>query len=227
MYNILVVEDDIDICEIIKLYMSRTNYIVKSVHTANEALSVVSKTNFDLILLDIMLPDITGIDLCYKLRKDFLCPIIFMSCIDDDETIVKALEMGGDDYIVKPFSYNVLLAKIEANIRRISYERKNHKSDRYIISPKLVIDSSDYTIIRNGEKINLTPIEFKILTYMVSNSNRTITLHELYENIWNEQSFDDVRTVKVHVSNLRKKIEEDHSNPKHLITVRKIGYMFQ
>ncbi len=98
MYNILLVED---------------------------ALVETSKNTFDLILLDIMLPDITGIDLCLKLRKDFLSPIIFMSCIDDDETIVKALEMGGDDYLVKPFSYSVLLARSEANMRRVNYERKN------------------------------------------------------------------------------------------------------
>ncbi|MEL7646639.1 MAG: response regulator transcription factor [Sedimentibacter sp.] len=227
MYKILLVEDDIDICEIIRMYMSRTDNLIYMANTAQEALQMVNEDSFDLILLDIMLPDITGIDLCSKLRKDLLCPIIFISCIDDDETIVMALEMGGDDYIVKPFSCSVLLARIEANMRRVRMETKNLSDKNKIVLDDFTIESSDYTVVKDGNKINLTPIEFKILTYMVSNPDRVITLEELYQNIWNEPSFDDVRTVKVHVSNLRKKVEDDPSNPKHFKTVRKIGYIFQ
>jgi DNA-binding response OmpR family regulator len=174
-----------------------------------------------------MLPDITGIDLCSRLRKDLLCPIVFISCIDDDETIIKALEMGGDDYIVKPFNCSVLLARIEANMRRVRIETKNPSAKNKIVLDAFTIDGSDYTVIKDGNKITLTPIEFRIITYMSTNPNRVITLEELYQNIWNEPSFDDVRTVKVHVSNLRKKVEDNPSNPKHIKTVRKIGYIFQ
>jgi DNA-binding response OmpR family regulator len=227
MYKILLVEDDIDICEIIKMYMSRAKNSIYIANSANEALRLVNEDSFDLILLDIMLPDITGIDLCSRLRKDLLCPIIFISCIDDDETIVKALEMGGDDYIVKPFNCNVLLARIEANMRRMRIESKNPSAKNKIVLDGFTIDGSDYTVIKDGNKITLTPIEFKIITYMAASPNRVITLEELYQNIWNEPSFDDVRTVKVHVSNLRKKVEDDPSNPKHIKTIRKIGYIFQ
>lgn len=227
MYKILLVEDDIDICEIIKMYMANTNYTVTTAGSSQEALKIADEEDFDLILLDIMLPDITGIDLCSKLRKDFLCPIIFISCIDDDTTIVNALEMGGDDYLVKPFSCSVLMARIEANMRRVQMDRKNLSSVNTIILNDFTIYGNDCTVIKDGKKINLTPIEFKIITYMAENPERIITLEELYHKIWNEQSFDDVRTVKVHVSNLRKKIEDDPSEPKHIKTVRKIGYMFQ
>lgn len=226
MYKILLVEDDLDICEIIKIYMSRTENIVYIANTADIALQLVNENNFDLILLDIMLPDIVGIDLCSRLRKHLLCPIIFISCIDDDDTIVKALEMGGDDYIVKPFNCSVLLARIEANMRRVLIETKK-PSYKKIVLDDFIIEGSDYTVIKDDKKINLTPIEFKIITYMAANPNRVITLEELYQNIWNEPSFEDVRTVKVHVSNLRKKIEDDPSNPKYIKTVRKIGYFFQ
>lgn len=174
-----------------------------------------------------MLPDIMGIDLCSRLRTDLLCPIIFISCIDDDNTIVKALEMGGDDYIVKPFNCSVLLARIEANMRRVRIEANNPSAKTKIVFDDFTIDGSDYTVIKDAKKIALTPIEYKIITYMSTNPNRVITLEELYQNIWNEPSFDDVRTVKVHVSNLRKKVEDNSSNPKHIKTVRKIGYIFE
>lgn len=227
IYKILLVEDDIDICEIIKIYMSRTNYSITTANSADEALQLVKENSYDLFLLDIMLPDITGIDLCRKLRKGVFCPIIFISCVDDDEIIVKALEMGGDDYIVKPFNCNVLLARIEANMRRVQVEANNPSPKNKTIFDDFTIDVSDYTVIKNDKKINLTPIEFKIITYMSANPNRVITLEELHQNIWNEPSLDDVRTVKVHVCNLRKKIEDEPSNPKHIKTLRKIGYLFQ
>ena len=226
MYKILLIEDDIDICEIIKLYLSDTNYNISIVNSANEALNIVDKESFDLILLDIMLPDIDGINLCFQLRKDIYCPIIFISCIDDDATIIKALEMGGDDYLVKPFNCHILIAKIGANIRRVCMERENSISENILQLKKVGIEPSDHTILKNGNKIYLTPIEFKILTYMVSNPNRILTLEEIYNNIWNEPSYDDVRTVKVHVSNLRKKIEDNPSEPEYIKTVRRVGYFF-
>jgi len=227
MNKILLVEDDIDICEIIKMYMTNTNYTITAAGSAHEAFEIADVESFDLILLDIMLPDITGIDLCNKLRKNLLCPIIFISCIDDDDTIIKALEMGGDDYLVKPFSCSVLLARIEANMRRVRMERESLSLDNTINLNDITIHCNDYTVVKEGRKINLTPIEFKIITYMADNPNRIITLEELYHNIWNGPCCDDVRTVKVHVSNLRKKIEDDPSDPKHIKTVRKIGYIFQ
>lgn len=227
MYQLLLVEDDLDICEIIKMYMSRTNHKLHIANSAQQALQLVDVNSYDLILLDIMLPDITGIDLCSRLRKGLMCPIIFISCVDDDDTIVKALQMGGDDYIVKPFNCNVLLARIEANMRRIQIDAKNPSLQNKTTFDDFTIDSSDYTVIKNNEKINLTPIEFKIITYMSANPNRVITLEELHQNIWPEPSLDDFRTVKVHVYNLRKKIEDEPSNPKHIKTLRKIGYTFQ
>lgn len=227
MYKILLIEDDLDICEIIKLYLSKTKYSVSVVNTAEEALETVEVQNYDLILLDIMLPDINGVELCKKLRKNIYSPIIFISCIDDDGTVVKALETGGDDYLVKPFNNSILIARIEANLRRVEIERKNISKKNIIDFKDFIIEPKKHLIIKNNKEIYLTPIEFKILIFMIENPNRILTLEEIYEKIWKEKSYDDVRTVKVHVSNLRKKIEQDASNPVYIQTIRRTGYIFK
>lgn len=227
MMNILLVDDDLDICEIIKINLSSHDYNLYIANDGKEALSHLYDCNIDLILLDIVLPDLDGVDFCGEIRKINNCPIIFISCIDDDETIVRALEMGGDDYLVKPFNTTILAARIEANLRRVKIDSNTTKDPL----PKksfgnCIIDSSDHTVIKNGEQIYLSPLEFKILNFMVDNPNRVLSLSEIYDNIWTTPSYGDVRTVKVHVSNIRKKIEDDPADPRHITTIRRIGYYF-
>ncbi|WP_303863037.1 response regulator transcription factor [Alkalibaculum bacchi] len=227
MINILLVDDDFDICEIIKINLSSLNCNLYIANDGKEALSHLHNHHIDLVLLDIMLPDLDGVDFCGEIRKISNCPIIFISCIDDDNTIVKALEMGGDDYLVKPFNTDVLIARIEANLRRI--EIGINKTDDSTLKKTFgncIIDSSNHTVIKNREKIYLSPLEFKILNFMVDNPNQILSLNKIYDNIWTTPSYGDVRTVKVHVSNIRKKIEDDPADPQYITTIRRIGYYF-
>lgn len=219
--KILLVEDSREIGEIIQFYLS-DHYEVTSVQSAEDALLLVSHTSFDAILLDIMLPAMDGIDLCARIREYIYCPIIFISCLGDEETIVRALKMGGDDYIVKPFKAPLLLAYIEANLRRSRIQRE----EAILQVRKLVLDQLTHAVKKDGKDILLSPTEYEILYYMMKNRGRLVSFEELYTAVWHQSSVGDVRTVFVHIRNLRKKIETDPNNPEYLLTRRHEGYIF-
>lgn len=223
--NILVVDDDKNIVEIISLYLLNSGYNVYTTNKGKQALEIIENTHLDLIILDIMLPDFDGTRLCEQIRKALFCPIIFISCIDEEEYILRALKLGGDDYITKPFNLKELVARVEVNLRRIQYDKKlqNNNTGKIIIND-LVIDDENHVIIINNKDIYLSPIEFAILKYMINNPDRVLTYTEIYENIWHEKSIGDTRTVMVHVSNLRKKIQSGTNSFKHIKTIKKMGY---
>ncbi len=226
-YNILVVDDDTDIIEIISLYLVSSGYTVYTANKGKKALEIIENTHLDLIILDIMLPDFDGTRLCEEIRKVLYCPIIFISCVDEEEYILRALKLGGDDYITKPFNSKELIARVEANLRRIQYDRKlPQKSTKKIILNDLVIDDENHVIVIDNKDIYLSPIEFSILKYMINNPSRVLTYTELYENVWNQKSIGDTRTVMVHVSNLRKKLQSSANSPKYIKTIKKMGYKF-
>ena len=183
---------------------------------------MVENTIFDVILLDILLPGIDGIEFCAQVRQKVYCPIIFISCLSDENTIIKGLNMGGDDYIVKPFKGPLLRAHIEANLRRSRVFR-----DELVIQVNdLVLDQKTHTVKKDDQEILLSPTEYEILYYMMKNRGRLITFDDLYSAVWNQSSIGDVRTVFVHIHNLRKKIETDPSTPEFIITQRSDGYVF-
>lgn len=225
MKRILLVEDDEGIAELLLFYLQKKSaYQVKWVTTACDALLSMTQTP-DLILLDICLPDIDGVALCRKLRDVSYCPILFISCLDDEETIVKALEVGGDDYLIKPFSEKILMSRIEANLRRVDLERSNYEAVK-LYYPDFVIDTVEHAIIQGEKKHPLPPIEFSILMYFVAHPQRSISLDELYENIWGKPCFGDVRTVITHVYNIRRIIESDKNSPSYIRNIRGYGYRF-
>lgn len=225
MQNVLLVEDDWEICDIINHFLTREGkYTIEIVHDAQSALELCKRSSFDIILLDILLPGMDGINLCAQLRRCIYCPIIFISCLNDDDSIIKALHMGGDDYLTKPFKCQVLLARIEAVIRR-SHQGK--PSDEQTIKVRdLLIDGKYHAVYKAGENKYLSPTEFQILMLMVRNPGRVIGMEEIYQYIWHRPSCGDLRTVKVHVYNLRKKIESNPSYPEYIKTVKNIGYIF-
>lgn len=208
MVKVLLVEDDDTIARIIKYYLNQEAfYDVLWVKTAGEAMGA-SRDHFDVILLDILLPDVSGIDLCEKLRGWHSCPIIFISCLDDSNTIVNALEKGGDDFITKPFDNKVLAARIQANLRRAASSGTEPVHNQ--LSCKGFVLDVNRHVIRIGDKeYNLPLMEFRVLLYLMQNANRYITANELYKKVWGKDSYGDVRTVMVHIHNLRKKIEPD------------------
>lgn len=223
MYHILIVEDDLENCTIMALNFQKTGeYKCVFAHNAEEALSAVQHTQFDIILLDIMLPGIDGIELCTKFRSILYCPILFISCLDDEETIVHALRMGGDDYITKPFRFPVLLAHIEATLRRM---QPHQAEEDYWIGDK-VLSIRSHALKKGEEHIPLSPTEFELLLYFIHHANTVIRFEEIYQYIWKQPSVGDLRTLFSHIRNLRKKLEKDPSQPAHIITIPRVGYQF-
>lgn len=225
LHKVLLVEDDWEICDIIKHFLTREGkYTVEIVHEAQSALEFCKRSSFDIILLDILLPGMDGFNLCAQLRRYIYCPIIFISCLNDDNSIIKALHMGGDDYLTKPFKGQVLLARIEAVIRRIHQGKPTY--EQTIKVRDLLIDEKYHTVCKAGENKYLSPTEFQILMLMIHNPGRVLDMEEIYQSIWHRPSCGDLRTVKVHIYNLRKKIESNPSSPEYIKTVKNIGYVF-
>lgn len=225
-YNILLVEDDLIIAKTIMYYLKECQiYNVIHAKTAGEAISEI-RHNVDLILMDIMLPDISGIDLCQKIREYTYCPIIFISAIDDDNTIIKALDTGGDDYLVKPFNNKVLNARILSNLRRSERLTLNKQNTSKFEFPDFSINPIEHTVKTKDHTTTLAPMEFAILMVLISHEGQTISSEDLYQEVWNRPSYGDLRTIPVHIFNIRKKIGEHEDNPKYIKTVRGIGYIF-
>lgn len=229
--RVLVVEDDRDLSYIVKLQLKKRGFIVTCAASYKATKELLMENKYDLVILDIRLPDADGIDVCREIRRKLICPIIFTSCIGDRDTIIKALEKGGDDYIVKPVDMDLLIARIYAALRRSrQFGYKERKKIDKVYFNQFMIEQSSHTVWRInslGEKltiINLSPIEYKILVLFTENEDILLEYEEIYRYVWETDSLDDIRTVMVHVSNLRKKIK---GNGKGMIrTVRGSGYIF-
>ena len=220
----MVVEDQFSHCEIIQFYLTQdNNYQCTFAHSAKEAHRLIKLRSFDIFLLDIILPDTDGIELCQQIRKINFSPIIFVSCIGDDDTVLRAIRMGGDDYLVKPFSAQLLLAHIEANLRRSHF---NAVDDKTITARELELNCINHTAYKNGERIPLSPTEYELLAIFMQNKGKFISFNDLYTRVWQQPSLGDIRTLFVHVSNLRRKIEDDPAAPTHILTHQRRGYIF-
>lgn len=225
MAQILLIEDDLEICEILQFYLLKNpEYSVTVAHSAEETLPLMSLRRYDLILLDIMLPGQDGLSLCAELRKATFCPIIFISCLSDDETVIKALNMGGDDYLIKPFQAPVLLARIEANLRRYSLPRGD--ISQRLTAGALILDDALHTVTKGGVPVPLSPTEYELLRFFMGNPGRFISFDELYSAVWQRPSVGDLRTLFVHITHLRQKIEDDPSRPEYIRTHMRDGYIF-
>lgn len=225
MTNVLLVEDDEEIARIIKYYLGQSDSYQVDWVTDGEQAWAAARSGYDVILLDIMLPGTDGIQLCARLREWYHCPILFISCLGDSETVIRALEQGGDDYIVKPFDNQVLHARIQANLRRARLEAKEPGSAGFSC-PAFSLDTQNHVLRKGGEKIQLVSMESKLLAFFMQNPNRYFTAAELYKAIWGKPSYGDNRTVTVHIYTLRKKLEEDPSVPRYLKNVWGKGYFF-
>lgn len=223
MSHILLVEDDQDLSIIAHANLTHAGHQVDAAFTCAQAEELLSQHQYDLILLDIMLPDRSGDELCRSIREDCDCPIIFMSCLEDSETIVGALRSGGDDYMVKPVRYPELLARVDAVIRR-SGQKQETPQNHIRTFRSFSVDTSHHCILREGERIDLSSIEYALLQYMIDHPNALLLYQDLYQNVWATDCLGDFRTVMVHISNLRKKLDPDHRGI--IETVRGAGYIF-
>lgn len=228
MEKILLVEDDLENCEILSAYLTLSGqYEASIVHDAETALLRLQEQAFDLILLDIILPGQNGMDLCATLRQTIYCPIIFISCLADDETIIRAMKLGGDDYLTKPFRYPVLEARIEAVLRRTRQQNNVQDRAEWIpLAKGLALSTKNHTLRRGSEEFFLSPTEFALLIYFIDHPGQVLTFEEIYQQVWQRPSLGDLRTVFSHTHNLRKKIETNASDPQLIRTVPRTGYRF-
>ncbi len=228
-FKILIVDDEIEICELLKLYLENANYIVEFCHTGDEALQLTKEFDPDLIILDVLLPDINGVDLCPNLRKHTSAPIIFLSCKKQEHDKISGLEAGGDDYISKPFSPRELVARIKANLRRESLSPFiiQECDEPNIELSNMTIDRNNHTVIIDDERISLSVKEFELLCFLANSPNKVFSVEDIYQQVWSNDGIGDIRTVMVHVRNLRKKIEKNPARPRNIINIRGAGYMLK
>lgn len=225
--KILIVEDDPEIRNFIKLYLTNDGYETVEVDDGKKVMEVFHAENPDLVILDILLPGLDGIEVCREIRKTSIVPIIFLSNKIDEVDKIIGLTVGADDYITKPFSPRELTARIRSHLRREMYYTDQQQERKSILKfDNIMIDLDRHRIICNNEEIELSAKEFSLLSYMAKHPGRIFTVEELFEKVWGEFSLGDTRTVMVHISSLRKKIERDSSNPQFIITVRGVGYKF-
>ncbi|WP_286006891.1 response regulator YycF [Ligilactobacillus aviarius] len=230
MKKILVVDDEKPISDIIKFNLKKEGYDVYTAYDGEEALQKVEEVNPDLILLDLMLPKIDGLEVAREVRKTHNMPIIMVTAKDAEIDKVLGLEMGADDYVTKPFSNRELVARVKANLRRQSAtmaeaqaaEEESKNND--IAIGDLVIHPDAYVVSKRSEKIELTHREFELLYYLAKHIGQVMTREHLLQTVWGYDYFGDVRTVDVTVRRLREKIEDNPSRPIWLVTRRGVGY---
>jgi len=217
--RILVVDDDPAINEMLTIVLEAEGFETESVTDGAEAVPVFRAYEPDLILLDLMLPGMNGVDICREIRKESAVPIVMLTAKTDTVDVVLGLESGADDYITKPFKPKELVARIRARLRR-----SDDEPSEILKIGDLTVDVPQHTVARAGEEISLTPLEFDLLVEMARRPNQVHTREELLENVWGYRNASDTRLVNVHVQRLRSKIEHDPENPEIILTVRGVGY---
>lgn len=228
MFTILIAEDDVDILELLTLYLESNHYKIKLAKNGVEAWEIFNREKIDLLLVDIIMPEMNGYELIKKIRYNSDVPIIVMSAKNQDTDRILGLNLGADVYIVKPFNPLEVVAYVQASLRRREQSRKLDKlNDRVVQIGDLTLELDEYVLKKNDHLIPMTRAEFKILAKMMQQPNRVFTKAQLYECINGESFENDENTMMVHISNIRSKIEEDPSNPKYVITVRGLGYKFE
>ena len=226
--KILVVDDEKPIVEILKLNLQKENYEVYEAYDGEEALLKAKTIQPDLILLDVMLPKMDGFTVCRKIRETSIVPILMLTAREEEVDKVLGLELGADDYITKPFSIRELMARIKANMRRVSPETSDFPAEKDTLEiGDFLLDFNRYELYKNGKLIDLTVREFDLIKYLASQPNRIFSRQKLLESVWDYEYYGDVRTVDVTVRRVREKIEDDPSQPTTIMTKRGVGYYFQ
>ncbi|MEA3339930.1 MAG: response regulator transcription factor [Chloroflexota bacterium] len=222
MTKILIVDDDTNIVELVKLYLEREGYRVLVAYDGLEALSLARQWQPDLIVLDLLLPEVDGLDVCRILQTESEIPVIMLTAKTAEEDRVIGLRMGADDYVTKPFSPRELTARVQAVLRRVGKESPNGPPE--VRFADLVIDRRSHEVRMRGEVVDLTPTEFRLLEVLAGEPGRAFTRSELLDRVLGYEFGGFERTVDVHVKNLRKKIEPDPGQPTYIRTVYGVGY---
>ncbi|MBU7008600.1 response regulator transcription factor [Phosphitispora fastidiosa] len=229
--TILVVDDESHIVELVRFNLEKEGYNVISAQDGLKAYKMAAEHKPDLIVLDVMLPEMDGFEVCRQIQKDIEMaeiPIIMLTARSEEIDKVLGLEIGADDYITKPFSPRELIARVKARLRRITAKQQNPEiSGQVIRINDLIIDPDRFEVVIDGTRLELTPKEFELLRILAKNRGRVLSREFLLETIWGYEYIGDSRTVDVHIRHLRQKLESDPANPRYIETVRGVGYKFK
>ncbi|WP_432666447.1 response regulator transcription factor [Wukongibacter baidiensis] len=224
--RILVIDDEKDIAELIKDYLEDEAFQVKIALDGEKAFTKFEEFDPQLLLLDIMLPKVDGMEVCRIIRSKSDVPILMLSAKKSDMNKVLGLGLGADDYITKPFSPSELVARVKAHLRRYTKLQSPSIEKEFLVFDNLKIDLKNYVLFMDDQEISLSKKEFDVLKFLALNANQTVTREQIFNHVWGYDYYGDMNTVTVHIRNLRKKIEKDTANPKFIKTIWSIGYRF-
>ena len=227
--KILVVDDEQDIADLIELYLKNENYTVVKFYTAQAAIDSIENTTFDLAILDIMLPDISGLSICQKIREKYTYPVIMLTAKDTETDKITGLTLGADDYITKPFRPLELVARVKAQIRRYKkYNAAPAQTDNVIIHSGLVIDKNTHECFLDDKQLQLTPTEFSILRILCERKGNVVSSEQLFRELWGNEYYNkNNNTITIHIRHLREKMNDTGNSPKYIKTVWGVGYKIE
>lgn len=225
--NILVLDDELEIAELIELYLVNEGYNVFKSHTGKDALEKIENVSIDLAILDLMLPDIDGFEVAKKIRLKYKFPIIMLTARDEDISKIKGLNIGADDYMTKPFKPIELLARVKAHLR--CYNEYNEIIEEKLLEiGSLKLDTKGHLATLKTDRLNLTPTEFEILKILIENKNFVVSSEMIFQKVWKEKYYSDSNnTVMVHIRNIRKKMGDSFDEPEYIQTVWGVGYKIE
>lgn len=222
--RILVVDDDSDIRNLVSIYLMSEKYLVDESENGRDALRMISEKSYDLVILDIMMPEKDGLETLVDMRKGgYKMPVILLTAKSEQIDTIQGLTLGADDYITKPFNSMELIARVKSQLRRY-LEFNDKASQKAITIDDLTVDTENHLVTVHGEEVRLTPTEYKILELLCRNKGMVFSTEKLYESIWRDKYSVADTSIMVHITKLRQKIEEDPKNPKYIKTVWGVGY---
>lgn len=223
--EILVADDENAIADIIKFNLEKQGFKIRTANDGEETLEKISQKAPDLLILDIMMPKKNGFEVLSTLRQKYKFPVIILTAKEEESDKIHGLELGADDYMVKPFSINELIARVKANLRRLDFQNPEHNVDQ-IVYKDLSLDLGKYELKKRGQVIDLTVREFELLKYLALRQDQVVSRETLLTEVWGYEHFGDIRTVDVTVRRLREKIEDKDGDPVYIKTKRGLGYYF-
>src|SRR5258708_10137686 len=226
MSLVLLIEDDLSIVRPLERMLQASGYAVRSAQDGRSGLDSALQDKPDLVILDIMLPEMDGWEVCKAIRKSSVVPILMLTALSDEIDSVLGLELGADDYLTKPFSTRQLMARIKALLRRIEFDAAYAKGRSLIASGDLKIDLDSRQVVKGDRPLNLRYKEFELLSLLVSNAGEVVTRADIFDKVWGTDWLGDMRTLEVHIRWLREKLEDDPGQPRYIQTVRGVGYRF-
>ena len=222
---ILVVEDEEFLRNLLRVSLEREGFVVVAARDGVEALATFAKQNFDIVLLDILMPRMNGFELCAEIRKRSDVPVVMLTALNSPDDVVHGFELGADDFISKPFTFREVNARIQAILRRIGWSRERPTLS-IMQYGNLILNDEEHLVIAHGAEVHLTPIEYQLLHYLMSNVNHPVTKDTLFREVWGYDFSGGTNLVEVAMRRLREKIETNPSAPEYLLTVRGAGYKF-